>query len=156
MDFPDSSIYPFNIITTVIGAESAAAFDELTRSNKDDLITRQDKNFWPNAFRVSRFIPAVEYINANRHRYALMQAMQAFMKNYDVIITPSFAGNQLPITNLTGHPVVCLPVGFDANGLPESITLLGNLYDEATILAVAKAYQDATGFNKQRPEKFKK
>ena len=156
VNFPDSSSYPFNIITTVIGAESAAAFDELTRSNKDDLITRQDKNFWPNAFRVSRFIPAVEYINANRHRYALMQAMQAFMKNYDVIITPSFAGNQLPITNLTGQPVVCMPIGFNAAGLPDSITLLGNLYDEATILAVAKAYQDATGFNKQHPEKFKK
>ena len=154
-DFPDSSIYPFNIIGTVIGAESAAAFDELTRSNKDDLITRQDKNFWPNGFRVSRFIPAVEYINANRHRYALMLAMQAFMKNYDVIIAPSFAGSQLPITNLTGHPVVCMPIAMNANGLPESITLIGNLYDEATILAVAKAYQDATIFNKQHPPKFK-
>jgi Asp-tRNA(Asn)/Glu-tRNA(Gln) amidotransferase A subunit family amidase len=147
-------MYPFNIIGTVIGAESAAAFDELTRSNKDDLITRQDKNFWPNSFRVSRFIPAVEYINANRHRYALMLAMQAFMKNYDVIIAPSFS-SQLPITNLTGHPVVCMPIAMNANGLPDSITLIGNLYDEATILAVAKAYQDATIFNKQHPPKFK-
>ena len=155
VDFPDSSIYPFNIIGTVISAESAAAFDELTRSNKDDLITRQDKNFWPNAFRVSRFIPAVEYINANRHRYALMQDMQAFMKNYDVVIVPSFAGSQLPITNLTGHPVVCMPIGMTDKGLPNSITLIGNLYDEATILAVAKAYQDATSFNKMHPEKFK-
>jgi len=155
VDFPDSSIYPFNIIGTVISAESAAAFDELTRSNKDDLITRQDKNFWPNAFRVSRFIPAVEYINANRHRYALMLDMQAFMKNYDVVIVPSFAGSQLPITNLTGHPVVCMPIAMTDKGLPNSITLIGNLYDEATILAVAKAYQDATNFNKIHPEKFK-
>ncbi|MEO5593021.1 MAG: amidase [Chitinophagaceae bacterium] len=154
-DFPDSSVYPFNIIGTVIGAESAAAFDELTRSDKDDLITRQDKNFWPNSFRVSRFIPAVEYINANRHRYTLMRAMQAFMKNYDVIITPSFAGSQLPVTNLTGYPIVCMPIGLNASSLPDSITLIGNLYDEATILAVAKAYQDATIFNKQHPPKFK-
>jgi len=156
VNFADSVIYPFNIIGTVINAESAAAFDELTRGNKDDLITRQDKNFWPNSFRVARFVPAVEYINANRHRYALMQAMQDFMKQYDVVIAPSFAGSQLPITNLTGHPVVCMPIAMMPNGRPNSITLIGNLYDEATILAVAKAYQDATTFNKQHPPKFKK
>lgn len=154
--FADSVIYPFNIIGTVINAESAAAFDELTRSSKDDLITRQDKNFWPNSFRVARFIPAVEYINANRYRYALMQAMQQFMQQYDVVIAPSFAGSQLPITNLTGHPVVCLPIGMASNGRPNSITFIGNLYDEATILAVAKAYQDATSFNKQHPPMFTK
>ncbi len=151
---PDSIFYPFNIIGTVLSAESAAAFDELTRSNQDDLIRRQDKNFWPNSFRVARFIPAVEYINANRHRYNLIVAMNNFMKDYDVIVVPSFAGRQVAMTNLTGHPVVCLPVGFNQNGLPTSITFLGNLYDEATILAVAKAYQDATEWNKKHPEKF--
>ena len=155
VDFPDSAAYPFNIIGTVIGAESAAAFDELTRSDKDNLITRQDKNFWPNSFRVSRFIPAVEYINANRHRYTLMLAMQSFMKEYDVVIVPSFGGNQLPMTNLTGHPAICMPIAMNADGHPNSITLIGNLYDEAAILAVAKAYQDATSFNKQHPPKFK-
>jgi Asp-tRNA(Asn)/Glu-tRNA(Gln) amidotransferase A subunit family amidase len=154
VNFPDSSIYPFNIMSPVINAESAAAFDELTRSNKDDLIRRQDKNFWPNAFRLSRFVPAVEYINANRHRYSLITAMNDFMKQYDVVILPTFAGSQLAMTNLTGHPVVVLPIGFTDRGLPNSITLMGNLYDEATILAVAKAYQDATGFNKMHPEKF--
>ena len=96
----------------------------------------------------------MEYINANRHRYSLMQSVQTFMKNYDVIIAPTFAGNQLPITNLTGNPVVCMPIGFTDKGLPNSITLIGNLYDEATILAVAKAYQDATDINKKHPEKF--
>jgi Asp-tRNA(Asn)/Glu-tRNA(Gln) amidotransferase A subunit family amidase len=156
MTFPDSLIYPFNIMDVVISAESAAAFDELTRSDRDDLIRRQDKNFWPNGFRASRLIPAVEYINANRHRSNLILAMNELMKNYDVIITPSFAGSQLGITNLTGHPVVVMPVGFTANGLPTSITLLGNLYDDATILSVANAYQQATTFNKQHPEKFKK
>ncbi|MBC7889246.1 MAG: amidase [Ferruginibacter sp.] len=155
VDFPDSLIYPVNLIGPILSAESAAAFDELTRSNRDDLIRRQDKNFWPNGFRVSRTIPAVEYINANRHRSALIEAMHAFMKNYDVLIVPSFAGSQLRITNLTGHPVVVFPIGFTDRGLPNSITLVGNLYDEATILAVAKAYQDATDFNKQHPEKFR-
>jgi Asp-tRNA(Asn)/Glu-tRNA(Gln) amidotransferase A subunit family amidase len=155
VNFPDSTIYPFNIMDIVISAESAAAFDELTRSNQDDLIRRQDKNFWPNSFRVSRFIPAVEYINANRHRYQLIEQLNAFTRQYDVIIVPTFSGNQLAMTNLTGHPVVVFPVGFNKNGLPTSITLLGNLYEEATLLAVAKAFQDATDFHTKHPEKFK-
>ena len=155
VNFPDSIMYPVNLMDPILSSESAAAFDDLTRSNRDDLIRRQDKNFWPNGFRVSRFIPAVEYINANRHRYSLMVAMNEFIKNYDVLIVPSFAGSQLPITNLTGHPVLVMPIGFNKNGRPNSISFLGNLYDEATILAVAKAYQDATSFNKVHPDKFK-
>jgi Asp-tRNA(Asn)/Glu-tRNA(Gln) amidotransferase A subunit family amidase len=77
------------------------------------------------------------------------------MNNFDVVIIPSFAGRQLAMTNLTGHPVVVMPVGFNQTGSPVSITLIGNLYDEATILAAAKAYQDKTDFNKKHPEKFK-
>ena len=154
VQFPDSAIYPFNIMDPIISAESAAAFDELTRSNRDDLIRRQDKNFWPNSFRVSRFIPAVEYINANRHRAMLGSQLDSFMRNYDVVIVPSFAGNQLAITNLSGHPVVCMPIGFNERGLPLSITLIGNLYDEATILAAAKAYQDNTEHHQKHPPKF--
>jgi len=152
--FPDSTIYPFNIMDPVISAESAAAFDELTRSNRDDLIERQDKNFWPNIFRTSRFIPAVEYINANRHRYSLMEGLNDFMKNYDVIIVPTFSGNQTAITNLSGHPVVCIPAGFLPNGSPASITFIANLYDEATLLAVAKAFQDRTDHHKKHPPLF--
>jgi Asp-tRNA(Asn)/Glu-tRNA(Gln) amidotransferase A subunit family amidase len=155
VDFPDSSVYPINLISIILNAESAAAFDELTRTNRDDLIERQDKNFWPNSFRAARMIPAVEYINANRYRYNLCKAVNDFMKDYDVVIVPSFAGRQLSITNLTGHPVVVMPMGFNQNGSPLSITLIGNLYDEATILAAAKAFQDKTDHNKKHPEKFK-
>ncbi len=155
IDFPDSLMYPLNLVDPILNAESAAAFDELTRSKQDDLIRRQDKGFWPNSFRVARLIPAVEYINANRHRSTLIESMNAFIKNYDVLIVPTFAGRQLSITNLTGHPVVVFPVGFSAAGLPESITFIGNLFDEATILSVAKTYQDATTINKQHPDKFK-
>lgn len=154
LEFPDSTIYPFNIMDPVISAESAAAFDELTRSNRDSLIRRQDKNFWPNGFRVSRLIPAVEYINANRHRSTLIRQLNDFMKQYDVVIVPTFAGNQLAMTNLTGHPVVVFPIGFTSQGLPNSISLIGNLYDEATILAAAKAYQDATDLHKKHPAQF--
>jgi Asp-tRNA(Asn)/Glu-tRNA(Gln) amidotransferase A subunit family amidase len=152
--FPDSTIYPFDIMNIVISAESAAAFDELTRTNRDDLIERQDKNFWPNIFRTSRLVPAVEYINANRYRSKMCRDLDSFMRNYDVVIVPTFAGNQLAITNLTGHPVVVMPDGFNKNGSPQSITLVGNLYDEATILAVAKAFQDKTAHHKKHPPKF--
>jgi Asp-tRNA(Asn)/Glu-tRNA(Gln) amidotransferase A subunit family amidase len=103
-----------------------------------------------------RYIPAVEYINANRYRTRLCKHVQDFMKNYDVIIVPTYGGNQLKITNLTGNPAVCLPMGFDKANLPQSITFVGNLYDEASILEVAKAYQDKTVHNKKPPLKLKR
>jgi Asp-tRNA(Asn)/Glu-tRNA(Gln) amidotransferase A subunit family amidase len=154
VNFPDSVMYPTNLISIILSAESAAAFDELTRTNRDDLIERQDRNFWPNTFRVARTIPAVEYINANRYRSVLCNRMNDFMKNYDVLIVPSFSGRQLSMTNLTGHPVVCMPIGFNQTGSPLSITLIGNLYDEATILAAAKGFQDKTEHNKKHPPLF--
>lgn len=154
VEFPDSTVYPTSLVSIILNAESAAAFDELTRTNRDDLIERQDKDFWPNSFRSARLIPAVEYINANRYRYTLCEKIQDFMKNYDVVIVPTFAGSQLSITNLTGNPVVCMPMGFNKSNSPVSITLVGNLYDEASILEAAKAYQDKTGFNKKHPAKF--
>ncbi len=154
INFPDSAMYPVNFIRIILSSESAAAFDELTRTNRDDLIERQDKGFWPNSFRAARTIPAVEYINANRYRSQLCNRMNDFMKNYDVLIVPSFSGRQLSITNLTGHPVVVMPIGLNQTGSPLSITLIGNLYDEATILAAAKAFQDKTDFNKKHPPLF--
>ena len=157
MTFPDdSTVWPFDIMGIVIGAECAAAFDEFTRSGLDDQMTRQNRNDWPNTFRTSRMIPAVEYINANRHRAKLTQVIIKEMSEFDVIITPSFGGNQVAITNLTGHPAMCVPAGFDKRtGLPTSITFLGNLWGEAQILRVAKAYQDATEWEDMRPALFR-
>ncbi|MGZ5189807.1 MAG: hypothetical protein ACXWCZ_02240, partial [Flavisolibacter sp.] len=154
VEFPDSSVYNANLISVILNAEAGAAFDELTRTNRDDLIERQDRFFWPNSFRSSRLIPAVEYINANRYRYELTKKIQDFMKNYDVVIVPTFAGSQLSITNLTGNPVVCMPMGFNSRGQPLSITLIGNLYDEASILEAAKAFQDKTDHHRKKPHMF--
>jgi Asp-tRNA(Asn)/Glu-tRNA(Gln) amidotransferase A subunit family amidase len=157
VNFPDSGVYNFNIMDIVISAECAAAFDDFTRMNIDDEMTRQEKYDWPNSFRVSRLMSAAEYINANRHRYLLMQKVNDAMKDIDVMICPTRgSGNQGAITNLTGHPVVCLPTGFDKrNNLPTSITLIGKLYDEASILSAAKAYQDVTGWDDMHPPAFK-
>ncbi|MCM2271578.1 MAG: amidase [candidate division Zixibacteria bacterium] len=144
--------YPIDAMSIILSAEAAAAFDELTRSGRDDLMIRQIKNAWPNVFRASRFIPAVEYIQANRLRYKVIQEMAAVMEGIDVYVSPSFGGNNLLLTNLTSHPCVVLPNGFDSTGHPTSITFMSNLYDEATLLAVAKAYQDATDFHRQHPK----
>jgi Asp-tRNA(Asn)/Glu-tRNA(Gln) amidotransferase A subunit family amidase len=157
VNFPDSGVYNFNIMDVVIGVECAAQFDEMTRLNIDDALTRQTKNDWPNQFRTARFVPAVEYINAQRHRYTLMQKVNEVMQQYDVIICPSRGdGNQSAITNLTGNPVVCVPTGFDKkSNLPTGISFVGNLYDEATILSIAQAYQKATNWDEAHPALFK-
>ena len=157
VNFPDSGVYNFNIMDVVIGAECAAQFDEMTRLNIDDILTRQTKSDWPNSFRTNRFIPAVEYINAQRHRYTLMQKVNEVIQQYDVIICPSRGdGNQSAITNLTGNPVVCVPTGFDKkSNLPTGISFVGNLYDEATILSIAQAYQKATNWDEAHPALFK-
>ncbi|MCG3120677.1 MAG: Glutamyl-tRNA(Gln) amidotransferase subunit A [bacterium] len=151
IELPD---YPVNDISFILSAEAAAAFDELTRSGRDDLMVRQIRNAWPNAFRAARFIPAVEYIQANRVRYLVIQAMEKVMANIEVYVTPSFGGSNLLLTNLTGHPCVVLPNGFDKKGSPTSISFVGQLFGEANTLAVAKAYQDATDFHKKHPPLF--
>jgi Asp-tRNA(Asn)/Glu-tRNA(Gln) amidotransferase A subunit family amidase len=146
---------PVNDLAIILSAESAAAFDELTRSNKDDLLVRQIKNAWPNSFRSSRFISAVEYINANRIRFLLIQEMQKLMEQVDIYIAPSDEGDNELLTNLSGHPCVVLPNGFSKEGTPTSITFIGRLFDEGRLIAFAKAYQDATDYNKQHPAMFK-
>jgi Asp-tRNA(Asn)/Glu-tRNA(Gln) amidotransferase A subunit family amidase len=155
VNFPDSGVYNYDVVGITLASESAAAFDELTRTDLDDQLTRQNRNDWPNYFRTARFIPAVEYVNAQRHRYLLMKKMQEFFTTVDVVITPSFAGSQLAITNLTGHPALCMPTGFNRQGLPTSISLLGNLYDEANILSVGRMLQLNTGWDDVHPDKFK-
>ena len=144
--------YPISDISIVLSAEAGAAFDDLTRSGKDDLLVRQIKNAWPNVFRLSRFIPAVEYIQANRIRYLVIQEMARLMDSIDVYVAPPFRGDNLGLTNLTGHPCVVLPNGFTKEGTPASVTFIGKLFGEATLLAVAKQYQDATDFHLKHPK----
>ena len=148
IDFPD---FPVKDIGFILSAEAAAAFDNLTRSGDDDMLVRQKKQAWPNVFRQSRFIPAVEYINANRARTQLMMEMEKLFKDIDVFVAPTFGSGDLLATNLTGHPAVVLPNGFRENGTPTSITFTGKLYDEGTLLAIAGAYQNATDFHLRHP-----
>ncbi len=145
---------PVESLAIILNAEAAAAFDELTRSNRDSLLVLQGKWAWPNIFRTSRFIPATEYIQANRIRTMLIREVYELFKQYDVIVAPSFGGDQLLLTNLTGNPCIVVPDGFDEDGHPTSISFLGNLMDEAKIAEFANAFQQATDFDEQHPKGF--
>jgi Asp-tRNA(Asn)/Glu-tRNA(Gln) amidotransferase A subunit family amidase len=163
--------FPYGAIRVMLTAEAAAAFDELTRTGRDKLLTSQKIYDWPNTFRTARFIPAVEYIQAARARTLVMEAMAKVFEGVDVIIAPANGSDQLTVTNLTGHPAVILPNGlrgpdapkfpFDdpsdfqnagGPGTPTSLTFLGKLYGEAELLALARAYQEATGFHLKHPK----
>lgn len=146
---------PVTPIRMMLIAEAAAAFDELTRSNRDSLLVSQLNWSWPNSFRTARFIPAVEYINASRMRTALIEEYNKKLSGYDVIISPSFGGNQLLVTNLTGHPCLVVPNGFDDKGRPTSISFLGKLFGEASVIAVGRAYQEASEWDEKHPGFFK-
>lgn len=143
------------VISTIIRAESGAAFDELLNTNQDDHLARQGPVSRANSLRQSRFIPAAEYVQANRHRTILIEAMEKLFQQYDIIIAPTFGSQQSAISNLTGHPVIVFPNGFDKKERPTSISILGKLFDEATILAVAKQFQDRTDFEDQHPKGFR-
>jgi Asp-tRNA(Asn)/Glu-tRNA(Gln) amidotransferase A subunit family amidase len=148
MAMPD---FPTGAISFVLGAEAAAAFDDLTR-NREQLasLTGQAPGDWPNSFRSSRFVPAVEYIRAMRGRRLLMQEMDKLMSQYDVFLSPAPGSSSLTITNLTGHPALALKCGFVDN-LPMSIMVTGRLYDEATVCRVALAYENATDWHHKHP-----
>ncbi|WP_421806495.1 amidase [Flagellimonas sp.] len=142
---------PYRGFDIILRAEAGAFFDELVRSGEVDSMVEQDQRSRANSLRQSRFIPAVEYIQANRQRQVLIQKMQDLMKNYDVLISPTFGNDQLLATNLTGHPVIAVPTGLDDENHPTSMTFVGNLYDEASILLLAKAFQDNTAFDELHP-----
>lgn len=142
--------HPYAALRIILTAEAGAAFDELTRSGRTSELVGQGPGSWPQTFRESRFIPAADYINANRVRTQVIRSWERLMDQVDVIVAPTNSG-QLLATNLTGHPAVILPHGFRENGTPVSLTFVGRLFDEATLLRVAHAYQQATDFHLKHP-----
>jgi Asp-tRNA(Asn)/Glu-tRNA(Gln) amidotransferase A subunit family amidase len=143
--------YPLSSISFVLSTEGAAEFDALTRSNQDDLMKQQDADAWPDAFRARRFVPAVEYLQAQRLRYLLIQDTARIFDKVDLFLAPTLTGRSVLACNLTGHPGVVVPNGFTESGQPTSICFIGNLFREAELLAVAKWYQDQTTFHRQHP-----
>lgn len=140
---PAASLY------AILNAEAGAAFDDLVRAGRVGELTGKGQNDRANQLRVSRFIPAVEYLRAQRARTILGQQMEDLMASCDLFVTPS-TGPSVTITNLTGHPAVTLNAGF-AGGLPVGLMMTGRLYDESTVLAAALAYERARGPIDRRP-----
>lgn len=166
LDLPD---LPFDPMSLLLDAEAAAAFDELTMTGRDKLLTQQGPEDWPNNFRIARFYPAVEYIQANRARSLGIAAMSKLFAQADVIVA-STNSEQLTVTNLTGHPACIVPNGLRGSdapappavdtgdddqiggpGTPVSITFLAGHYQDAKLCSLARAYQQATGFQKLHP-----
>lgn len=150
--------YPLSALRIILSAEAGAAFDDLTRSGRDDLLVRQTAGSWPNTFRTARMIPAVEYLQASRIRTMVMGALDAALEGIDVFVTPSYGGGAndgvLFMTNLTGHPAVVVPNGFTEEGTPVSISFVGRLWADAACVRLAKAYQDVTDFHRRQPPLF--
>jgi len=145
VELPKMGSGPMDFLLT---AEAAAAFDDLVRSDKLDLMSAgPERSAWVGSFRLHEFVPAVQYIQANRARYRLMEAYDEFFKEIDVLV-----GSAMGPTNLTGHPEVALPQGFDSKGQPAAMRLTGRLFGEADILLLAHAFQQKTGFHLKRPK----
>ena len=143
---------PYGSLITILMAEAAAAFEELTLSDRDDELKRQGSDAWPNSFRQARFTPAIEYVQAERIRRQAMHAMAEQFENIDFILGPSFTGSMLLITNNTGHPSLTIRAGFRENGAPHGITLIGNLFDEGTICRVGMEMEKKLGVWDTRPK----
>jgi Asp-tRNA(Asn)/Glu-tRNA(Gln) amidotransferase A subunit family amidase len=148
IELPKFSAAPLRYI---LSAEAAAAFDDITRDGRVNQLSGQGAGDWPNTFRTSRFIPAVEYLRAQRARTLLMHEMEKLMSQWDVFVSPAPGSASLLVTNLTGHPAVCVPCGF-INDLPAAIMFTGGLYDEVSPLRVALAFERATKWHTMHPK----
>jgi Asp-tRNA(Asn)/Glu-tRNA(Gln) amidotransferase A subunit family amidase len=142
----------------LLTAEAAAAFDDITRDGQIRNLRGQTPGDWPNTFRGSRLVPAVEYIRAQRARTLLVQRFERFMADWDVVVIPP--NSLLTTTNLTGNPQVVMKCGFTETTrasdnvkirVPRSISFLGKVYDEGSPLRVALAYERVTDWHKQNP-----
>ncbi len=151
---PSEDSIPYSSFDIILRAEAGAFFDELVTSREVDRMVEQTAGSRANSLRQSRFIPAVEYLQANRHRQLLMDKMDEVMADYDILIAPTFS-RQLLITNLTGHPAIAFPTGFDNKSRPTSLTLVGHLFEEEKIISLANRIQTLTDHHLKHPPLFK-
>ena len=140
------------ILVTSLMAEAAAAFEDMTRTNQDDMLSWQADEAWPNSFRRTWFVPAIELVQAERMRRVFMQWMRTALDGVDALVLPPYAGGMLVVTNATGHPALCLRAGFDAPDSPRSITLIGHPFDEATLIGLGAALEARLAVAEKQPE----
>jgi Asp-tRNA(Asn)/Glu-tRNA(Gln) amidotransferase A subunit family amidase len=140
------------ILTMSLMAEAAASFEDMTRTNADDQLSWQADEAWPNSFRRTAFLPAIEVVQVERIRRLFMRWMREVLADVDALILPPFAGGLLVVTNATGHPSLCLRAGFDAPNAPRSITLIGRPFEEQRLIEVGAALERRLAVAEKRPE----
>jgi Asp-tRNA(Asn)/Glu-tRNA(Gln) amidotransferase A subunit family amidase len=165
---------PYPGLTPILLAEAAAAFEQLTREDRDELLDWQAAEAWPNTFRLARFIPAIDLIQAERLRRRVLESMEQLFARTGVALlcSPSFAGPLLTVTNFTGHPSLTLRVGFqdaptrNIHGapaeppdparfrVPYGFTLWGRLFDEPPLIRVGRALEAKLDVWRERPPGF--
>lgn len=150
VELPAPSIDPTPAILTLY-AEAAAAFDAMTRSNADDQLSWQADEAWPNSFRRTHLLAAVDLVQADRIRRRTMEAMHDFFESVDCVLAPPFASGLLVHTNATGQPCAVVRAGFTPEGEPQAVTILGRVFDEGTVLRVAAAIEAKLGLWTRRP-----
>jgi Asp-tRNA(Asn)/Glu-tRNA(Gln) amidotransferase A subunit family amidase len=173
VDLPD---WPYGSLNTILFAEAAAAFEELTLSRGIDELKVQVSDAWPNTFRQSRFLSAVDYVQADRLRRKVAGEMNRLFERVDLLLVPALRDEILTITNFTGHPGLTLPAGFVEvdqarsdwapdpahpmptfpvkRRVPHGVTLVGRLFDEGTIGRAGMALEQAFGMARHRPPGF--
>jgi Asp-tRNA(Asn)/Glu-tRNA(Gln) amidotransferase A subunit family amidase len=148
IDLPD---WPYDSLLTILLAEAASAFEQLTLTNRDDELDWQEPEAWPNTFRQTWFTPAIDLVQADRFRRRVMHMMAEQFAKVDVIVSPSFAANLLLITNMTGHPCLTLRAGFEDEKTPRGITLWGRLFHEGTLCRLGMMLERELGVWDRRP-----
>jgi Asp-tRNA(Asn)/Glu-tRNA(Gln) amidotransferase A subunit family amidase len=140
------------VLNASLMSEAAAAFEQMTRTNADDLLSWQADEAWPNSFRQEWFVPAIEYVQVERIRRRFMEWTRDAIADVDAIILPPFAGGFITSTNATGHPQLVLRAGFDDATTPRSISLIGQPFDEATLVRVGMALESRLAVAEKRPK----
>ena len=138
----------------ILMAEASASFEAWVRDGRAEGLVQQEKGSWPNQFRAARLIPAVEYLEANRGRGELAEAMEVMLLKYDAVLAPAWGGETLGFSNFSGHPCVVLPDGAKEGSKPATVCLIGRWFGESALLRVARAYQGGTAWHRARPPGF--
>ncbi|MFO7857108.1 MAG: amidase [Paracoccaceae bacterium] len=172
VELPD---LPYGALMAILYAEAAAAFEELTLTDRDDEMRWQASGAWPNTWRKARFLSAVDHVQADRLRYRVMQALDAVFREVDVLVGPFMTGPMLVASNFTGHPCLHLRAGFDRVAsrseaslsdaklsvgeategerfeVPQGVSLWGGLFDEARVVAFGLALEERLKVRERRP-----
>jgi len=168
--------WPYHTLNLILFAESGAAFEELTLSGRLSELRVQTPDFWPNVLRQSRFLSAIDFVQADRFRRKVAQEMARVFSKVDLLLVPSLRDEMLVITNFTGHPSLTLRAGFvevsearsdwapdpqhplpkfsPPRRVPHGATLIGQLFDEGTLGSAGLALERIFGVTEQRPSGF--